>query len=340
MAKQTKVAPSVFVTGPNDDVVAVDARGTTPKEVLAKSKITPQSPGLKALERIKNPDLNANDVAKMISLKGGAGIDKKEALGRIDNVLGQNVSGIFGQSPGLKEKAAGNLLGILTDGRYNGILGDTGELLEIGRGVDSNRATALMKAVKQFSNVGVIGDFVDNNAYVALGLGLLETAAEWGIIDAIDTIMGKLRAEKLAKARLVEGLRGAVLRGDIRMVNKILDLTSVEAALARMPNMIVLLLAGFRFAPKTPIEDYPGIKAELIALLVRVNPKWDVIVRNGVEIPDLAPFRTASQASRILLQLGNDERWRLQCLIGNKFRYQNLSDLARVQYPVLQAWLR
>ena len=340
MAKQSKAAPSVFSTGPKDDVVAVDARGNTPKAVLAKTTATPESPQLKALERLKNPNLNANDVAKMVSLKNGGGIDKKEALSRIDNVLGQNVSGIFGQSPAVKEKAGANLLRILTDGSHNGLITDGGELLALSRGVDANSATALMKAVKQFTNVGVLGEYIDNNAYLAAGLSLLETAAAWGIPQAFDTIMGKLKSEKLAKARLVEGLRSAVLRGDVGTINKILDITGVEAALARIPNMVVLILAGYRFVPKTPVSDYPGLKADLLALLTRINPKWDVIVRAGVEIPDLTPFRTASHASRIRLQWENDAHWRLQCLIGNRFRYQNLSDLARIQYPVIQAWLR
>jgi len=340
MAKQPKVAPSIFVTGPDDDVLAVDARGNTPKATLAKTTKQPETPQLKALERLKNTELNAADVAKMVSLKGGVGVDKKEALGRIDNVLGQNVSGIFGQSQSLKEKAAGNLLKLVTNGQANGIIDDTGELLALGRDVDSNKATALMKAVKQFSNVGIIGDFIDNNAYLATGMALLDMASAFGIPQAIDTIMGKLKNERLAKARLVEGLRGAVLRGDFKTVNKIMDITGVPAALARIPNMVVLLLAGFRFPPKTPVEEFAGYRTEMLATLTRINPKWDVVVRNGVEVPDLTPFRTASQASRIVLMLNNDETYRMQCMIGNKFRYQVLSDLARIQYPILQAWLR
>lgn len=339
MALNPLTALSLFTSGPNDDVVAVDARGNTPKDTLAKDRKPKATPQSKAMDRVRNYKFNANDAAQIIPI-GAGGVDKAAAGKQLDSLLGQNVSGVLGGNDNLKERASANLVNLITDGEYSEIIDDTGQAIQLARGADSNKATALMKSVKAFSGLSSVEGFIDNNAYLATGMALLEAAIEYGIPQAIDTIMGRVNKEKLAKARLVEGLRGAVLRGDLKTINKILDITGVEKALARIPQMTTLILAGFRFFPKTPESEYAALKAELLATLTRIDPKWDVTTRNGVEIPNLAPFRSASASSRTLLMLNGDETWRVQCLIGPKFRHQNLKDLARVQYPVLNAWLR
>ena len=340
MALDPLLALSLFSSGPDDDAVAVDARGNTPKTTLAKNRKPQPTPQSKAIDRLKNYKFNANDAAQIVSLKNGGGLDKTSALRQLDQLMGQNLSGVAGDNDSLREKAGGNLIDLVTDGEYATIIDDAGQTIQLARGADGDKATSLMKSVKAFSGLDTVGDYVDGNPYLATGLALLDKAVEYGIPQAIDTIMDKVRKERLAKARLVEGLRGAVLRGDLKTINKILDITGVENAVARIPQITTLILAGFRFAPRTPESDYPGLKVELLATLVRINPKWDVIVRAGEEIPNLAPFRTATSSSKTLLLLDGDETWRVQCLIGQKFRYQNLLDLAKAQYAIIQAWLR
>lgn len=337
--KPAKAASSIFQTGPDDDLVAVDSRGKTAKAQLAKAK---PKPGVqeKTLDRIRNTKLNANDLAKMTSLKGGVGLDKKAALSRLDNVLGQNVSGITGDNTSLKEKAAGNLISMLGDGRYDEIVGEGGEVIKVARGTDTGKATSLMKAISQWNEVGLVGNLVDKTSWLAGGVQLLELANAFGIPQAIDSIMGKIKNEKLAKRQLINGLRGSVLRGDIPTVNKIIDYIGVEAAKQKVPNMPTLLLAGFRFPPKTEVGQYAQMRTDLLALLTRIDPNWDTSEWQGARISNLAPFRSISQSSRILLTLGGDPTYREQVLIGSKYRSRSIIDLGRDNFPQTVAWLK
>jgi hypothetical protein len=337
--KPPKAASSIFQTGPDDDLVAVDSRGKAAKEQLAKAK---PKPGVqeKTLNRLKNTKLNAADLAKMTSFKDGVGLDKKAALGRLDNVLGQNVSGITGDNNALKERAAGNLISMFGDGRYDEIVGEGGEIIKVARGTDTGKATSLMKSINQWNDVGLVGNLVDKTSWLAGGVQLLELANAFGIPQAIDSVMSKLRTEKLAKRRLIDGLRGSVLRGDIPTVNKIIDYIGVEAAKQKVPNMPTLLLSGYRFPPKTEVAQYAGMREELLALLTRIDPNWATVEWKGERISNLAPFRSISQSSRILLTLGGDPTYRVQVLIGNKYRSRSIIDLGRDNFPQTVAWVR
>lgn len=124
------------------------------------------------------------------------------------------------------------------------------------------------------------------------------------------------------------------------MVNQILDLIGVEAANQKVPNMPTLLLAGFRFPPKTKVEHYAGYRTELLALLTRIDPNWSTTEWKGQRISYLLPFRSISQASRILLTLAGDPTYREQVLIGSKYRTRSLIDLGRDNFPQTVEWLQ
>lgn len=337
-SKAAKAVSNLFTTGPNDDLVAADARGKTAKTQLAKSKPKP-GPQEQAIERIKNTKLNANDLAKMVSLKDGPGLDKKQALSRVDSVLGQNVSGLTSGKSSLKEKAASSLISLAGDGRYDEITDEAGQIIKIGRGTDTGKATSLMKSISSWQQVGAVGSFVDKSSWLSSGVALLDLAVEFGIPQAIDNIMNKVKDEKLAKRRLIEGLRGSVLRGDLDAVNKIFDYIGVEAAKQKVPDMPMLLLAGFRFPPKTQLTEHAQYRTKLLATLNRIDPNWDTEQWNGQRISYLKPFRSISQASRILLLLNDDPTYRIPVLIGSKYRFQSLIDLGKRMYPETVAWL-
>lgn len=344
----SKVAPGMASTGPDDSLVAVDAHGSTPSEVVSRFKKTSNEIGGAALDGVSKSMLDPKNIVEVIKVDDGkigvdsnslgdvlkdAIIDAADSKRRLDGVKLGNVPGL----PSDQAKLAESILDGLVDERYAGLINDAGELYEIASKTDTGSASSLMKAIGKFAGVDAFQGIIDQNAWVATGLSYLDAAMKLGIPNAIDELMKKFKDDKKAREQLISNVRGVILRGDVATLKKIIDWTSAQSVIDQVPDACYLLLSCYRFPRDTKPTQYPELRTELLGVLNDLDATWSTINRNGTEVGYLDPFSRISPDSRKLLQL--EPEFDVQLMIASKYRTADLVLTLTKQYPVIRNWL-
>lgn len=165
---------------------------------------------------------------------------------------------------------------------------------------------------------------------LATQVAVLDQAIRLGIPNIIDGVYNIIKTHREARRALINSLESACYNGDIHTINKILDLISPSSVLERVPDFVAILLSSYRFKRDVEPSDYPGLRNDLVQLLDKVSPGWDVDPSPRINGP-LRPFIRMSEASTTLLQY--EERFRHQVMIAFHYRTQDILDIMRNQYP-------
>lgn len=345
-----KLATSVATTRPTDDIAAVDARKPTTSQPLIKPSTTPADGGVldKVTTAVRKKS-KLTDIGQVLTVSEGRfGIDPKTAGSKIDNIVGLSVSGIYGESnEQIKANAVSNLFK-LTGSQEITQIGDavTG-LFTIDRTTDTSSVKGLLNAVSKYAGIPGIGNITDAIPGMATGLALLDTAVGLGVPDLIDTIIGKIGNDKLAKQKLIDMTRNIIVRGDLRTLQKVMDWIGPEGVLLKVPNAPQLILAAYRFPPDMQPEQYPDQRALLFNILDRFGPNWYRTKRGSEYVYDLEVFTRCSDASKTLLNLTMQDTplespantFVVPTWIAGLFKPVNIDEHAKKQYPFLALWV-
>jgi hypothetical protein len=347
----TKSATSVAFNKPSDKLVAVDARKPTTTQALAKTPANQNGFLDRAITATRESKLNAKDLGNIVSIKDGKlGIDNKTAGSRIDSIAGSNITGILtSDNMDVRGRAAQNLAKILGNEEVTSITTQSGKVINIGRGVDTGSVKSLTGAIGKLLNVPALNDFVDQNSYLATGRALLEAAIILGVPEMIDELKTKFEKDQDSRHRLINGVKGVILRSDLAMLDKIIEWIGVDGVLAKVPDAVQLLLAAYAFPPQTTPDNYPECKTTLINMLNRLKPEWWLTTRNGVKVLNYTMFTRISYNAATLLKLDVVDELRgptaelnnlylVPILAAPNFRFMEMSELALKQYPRLGLW--
>lgn len=347
----TKSATSVAFNKPADKLVAVDARKPTASQALAKAPANQNGFLDRAINATRESKLNAKDLGNIISIKDGKiGIDNKTASNRIDSIAGSNITGILtSDNMDVRSRAAQNLAKILGNEEVTSITTEGGRVINIGRGVDTGSVKSLTGAIGKLLNIPALSNIVDQNSYLATGRALLEAAIALGVPEMIDELKTKFEKDQDSRHRLINGVKGVILRSDLAMLDKIIEWIGVDGVLAKVPDAVQLLLAAYTYPPQTTPDKYPECRAALVGMLNRLNPKWWLTTRNGVDVLNYAIFTRISYNAATLLNLNTVDALRgseadanntylVPILAAPNFRFMEMTELALKQYPRLGLW--
>ncbi len=342
----SKIAKGTASTGPDDSLIAVDANGTTTDMVLSKVKSTSTTIGNAAVDTAKSAALDPKTVAKAISVEDGkfslSGKSLKDVMtkGLLKNKLGSRVSGVAGPNltgvPGLSKDQAGlaeKYLGELIGSENTDLINKAGKVYKIGNGIDTSSASGLMKGVAKLADFPDFANIADQHAFTANALAYLDTSIAMGIPDAIDVLLGKIKDDKLKRKRILANVRGAVLRADIPVINKIISYIGARAVIDQVPDACVYILAAYNFPRGTLPKQYAGLRAELLELLNTLDPEWDKERRNGVLVSKLDPFTRISRAAKSLLQIQPD--YDVPIAMALTYKKVDLNAMLKKSYPLM-----
>lgn len=333
------IAPSIAVTGPKTDLVAVDAYGTTPSTGLSRlSKVVNESVSGVG-DALKKSNLKVSDVAQIVTIKDGqVGIDPRTAGARADQVAGQNISGIFGTNPNLKQKALSNILGITENPRAQHITDQAGNIVRIWDGADTSRASGLTTAVNALFKDTPLGVYRDDDGILGTALAYLEEAVALGIPDAIDAIMNKMDQDKLAKQQLIDSTLMILARGDLVTLMKIMDWVGPEGIFIKVPNAIQILLGAYQFPFRSTPDQYPQYRVQFLEVLTRLKADWAYTTVEGEVMFDFSVFTRLSAHARILLLLNDDATYLVPALAARNYPVIDLYQNLRQKYPKMATW--
>ncbi len=343
-----KVANPVLVTGPSDDVLAVDGRGKSAKETLAKSASAPstlsETPQDSAGMQIATSVVQKQLLKKITNPK----ISDDKAQQRLESSISTRLVDMFGDDSNASNNVIQRYQKDLTGRRLDGIRGDKDQLVKIYRKTDPTSAKSLASAVSKLTgDKGTLG-WLDTKSGFSTGLELLDKAIGMGIPDLIDDMMDYLENNREAKRRLIDSVRSVIIRGDLDTLEKIFGYIGAPGILQRVPEAIMLLLASYRIPPRTETTEYQAIRAKLLSLLTQIDPNWATTPRNGVEVSDLSATNYASKDVRKLLMLPQpgttdaniiNQPYFIEAMLAGQYRNQSVEELTAKLYPELKIWV-
>lgn len=346
-----KLSPAVQVTGPNDALLANDGRGATPQGTIAKAQPSPTPPsGIQSAFEIAKPLSGKLVEALVVDKLRNPGLSDAQAAQGLERSVGTRLVSLYGTATD-SQIPMGNAIDAfkrdVTGRDPTKLLDASGRVIDVWDRADPGKVTSLSQSVLAITRIGGATGIVDVKGRYAAALGLLDQALALGVPQLIDDILQYVKVNKEAKRRLIENVRGVIMRSDHRTLNKILDWVGSEGVLQRVPDAIPLILTFYRFEWGVRPEHYPQRRRDLLAVLGRVKPNWNESLRGTQNVSDLTATNYMSAASKTLLTLlepgTNDSNYfeqpyLLEATMAGAYPFQDLQRLSNSLYPELAAW--
>lgn len=345
-----KLSPAVIVTGPKDDLLANDGRGTTPAGTISKMKPAASPAAVGTLAANAKPlKRNAIENALLKKIKN-PGISSDQALKSLEQSIGTRLVTLYGAAT--EGASAANLAvsafqNDLTGRDPTRMADVSGRVIDIWDRADPTKVTSLSRAIQTITRDVSGTGLIDTKGKFAAALGLLDTALALGVPQLIDDIIQYVKVNKESKRRLIESVRQVIMRSDLKTLNKILDLVGSAGVLQRVPDAIALILTFYRFSWGTTPDQYPARRHELLNTLGRIKSDWSTSLRGNTAVSDLTQTNYMSPASKTLLTLIQpgttdsnyfEQPYLLEALMAGSYPFQPLQQLSKTLYPELAAW--
>lgn len=349
-----RVASSVVKTGPKDALMAIDVYAPTPPMIAKGASLSKASDVANNAKNIASKiSVKPADLSKIIKFEKGeigvnqGALDKALWTNTLSNMTkdgvagkalaaaaGQSLDSVPGMNTEMKIAAEALFPGILSSQTAT-LLNQAGELVEINEKANPSTAVGLANLAAKLTGNDLLSGYIDQSAALTLAVSVMDKAVALGIPSIIDAIIKKYKADKNLLKKLLSSVRSVIFRSDIPTLNIILDHIKAEGVLAQVPDACTVLLGVYRFPKGTKPKDWPKAKAELLAVLARINPTWDKIDRAGTLIPNLAPFyRISSNAKALLL---TDPVYEVSVMVAKSYGPKDINNIARKDFPRMRA---
>lgn len=327
---EAKLAPTLFTTGPKDDLMAVDVLGISNSSILNNLAGKLSGFGLSAFESFrKNPGM-LTDLTSMIRKdSSGWSFDAKSLTERVTSSLGGSAN--------LFRNLSTNLQGTLTQGFgvdpsiYSRIEGTIGGVVQSFQSGNFQDARGIFNLVNQITGQSDIAQFFDVGAEANLLSGIFREAIQLGVPDAIDQLVEKAKSSTAADYALRGNIETAVSVSDLHTTALMIDRLGVNRVLSDVPDAAERLVASYSFPEGTTRDQYAARWTELKNVLDQLQPGWSTYNRNGTMISDLSLFNRASQDALTLFKL--QPELAVAALIASSYPTVQLAVEGKQMYP-------
>lgn len=324
-----KIASSLGIAGPKDPMPESTGRGITPSALNAvRSSGTIQtdgpvanllsnlqggtlSPGtilgavtqalIRAADDVCNNDPSFRSRRSGNLRRGRRGIHdycETSAKARIERALGISLSSLPEFAIDLGTNLAMAYKDKLQFTQFDGLINSAGEVLQLLRGAETDRARALAQAASRFLNAPELNDYVDTRSDLAMAVTILDAAIVLGAFTIIDMIWNRYDDRDVVRQTMTESIPVVIMRSDLRTLNNIIDKVGAAGVLTAAPDAIYDILAYYRIPIGTDTRDYITLRDELLSTLIRIDPDWEYDDMGRI---DLGPFNEASDDAEIIL---------------------------------------
>lgn len=327
-----KLAATLVTTGPQDDLLVVDAYDFTPKEILSKFTGKLSSLGKDSFDSLRGGGGLARTVAGMLkaTTSGGLKLDTKELKSRL--------TGLVGGRAGLTNSLLGSFGETLSEvaGTDPNLLRDTYVVIDgLGKRVKSDdflSTRTLFDAIGAVVENENFATVVDSSGRAALLAGIYRESIRQGVPEAIDLIIEKANeSDRSAVVALSYVVTDAVFSGNLKAVNTAIDKLGRDNILARHPTAVQIVLSSYSFPAEMRVEERAQEFVNLDTTLRRLDPHWGTYRRGATYVPDLSAYTHLSADARTLLLYHGDRQGPVS--IASHYTHAPLLALARSMYP-------
>lgn len=297
--------PTFFQTGP--DKVA-------PVKKLLEGEIPDYPSGDEGFQNKKKKEPyqagnrgNVADLLKSVSVGRGGEleIDDKKAIREL-NKISDDVSEFFTKGTDVQNRKVLDDVSDVVDTPGAGIVAAVAKQSKRVDGIlNKVKGTVNIKGLKTLIEGGdiesahgianIINSLADGSAIKVESFttkmkvinSLIEDLEKYGVLSAIDYVLDTMQDIESKKRLLAKMVPSFFHASDVDNLNLACDVLGTGRVMAIYPKGIQAFIAGFRIPVRTPPSKYSKHWNRVIKLFNRLDSKWNVTVRNGVEINDL-----------------------------------------------------
>lgn len=328
MANKPTLASTLFSGSGDDKLVVADvyeAKGDS-ATLLNNFSTAAGKQGDKILSGLKGISVSASDLVDMIDIEDGSIKANQNQIGRrASRASGLNMSSEEGFMKDFKRRML--------------------DIASQTTGVGFNRdITGSMSEFTEFANdllrSDVLSPIIDNYVDVAMIGGLIALAIELEVPEAIDKLLDKMDRDEDKKKALIANLERVARSGDLGNLRKIRGWIGGAEMYARLPNIVELVMRGYRF--RTDVEEEPNYNAiynEMIDLFASFDANWAVRDRLGDPVSFIGDFSTASEDTITVFTMAG--AYRTEAMIAKSYPPAMLKNIVRKDFPQSPAgkWL-
>ena len=324
----TKLANTIFESGAKDQLITTDVykASTGIKNSTSSSVNGIIDKASKGLSVNKLSSLSVNNIVA----KGSNSINATDMTNRLIATAGGNRHAFDSLTSGLKSAALTELtrsMGLSTT-NVKAIVGETETLIDSG---NLKTATGITSLINTITGNSKLASLFDVGSEFALIKTVVLAAIAIGIPLIVDAALDHIKDEKKKKELLLSSLRQAAIASDLDTINKAISYVGATGVLARVPEIVTLILTNYRWKTGTEASAYSTLSTNLINTLNAINPNWHLTERNNVTVSYLKPFTTASVNAITLLSMNNT--YTIPCMIASKYLSIKLVGNIKAKYP-------
>lgn len=327
----TNIASTTFETGPKDDLAVKDVYQKPDKApVNIGSNKARREKVQEDIQQSRNKPSNAKSALASRVLPGQEPktIDVAEATERATSIAGGNKSVIRELSSDLLTDVATKMAGAKDK---DGLRVDIDGSERFISSADYKSATGVADIINTVTENDTLVKVLDLETEAAFIGSLVDAAVRMRIPEAIDSLLDSMSDQDEARRVASLTLAQAARQSDLTALNKIIDRIGAAKALAKEPTLISMITMYYQIPPKKNRNQHGALLSELLALLNRLDAKWDKVDRDGTEIPALEPFTYASEDALTLFRRHSDYKDR--ALFAREYPSRDLMQLGRRLYP-------
>lgn len=327
----SKLADTIFRSGPKDNVLAVDVFGISNTSVL--NSITDKFSGfaLSSLDEFRKSTGLTTDLTSLIKKAGnGFSFDTKALTDRVFSAIGGSSSTLRGLTDTLQSSLTGGF-GIDTSiySKVEAVVNNITKSFDV---VNLKDAKGIFSLVNQISGNDQLTKFFDVGAEANLLSGLFREAIQLGIPETIQTLIDTAKSSRAADLALRGNIGVAVTLADLHTTNLMVDNLGLNRVLADVPNAPERVLANYTLPVGIKNEQLDSELTKLLTTMNKLRPGWAIYLRDTVQINDLSLYTYASNDARKLLM--RDPLHRTAMLIGPSYRATRMLAELKKMYPL------
>ena len=329
---ESKLADTIFRSGPKDAVLAVDVFGISDTSVL--NSLTDKLSGfaLSAMDNFrKSTGINTDLTSLLKSSGNGFSFDAKALTDRVMSAIGGSGNSLRGLTDQL-QKTLTSGIGIdpsiysKVEAVVNGV----------SKSFDTNNlkdARGIFSLVNQLTNNDELAQFFDVGAEANVLSGLVREAIKLGIPETIQTLIETAKSSRAADYALRGNIGTAVTLADLTTTQLLVDQLGLNRVISDVPNAPERVMANYSLPEGIKNEELDTELARLVTTLDKLRPGWSQYSRNGVLVSDLSLYTYASVDAKKLLM--RDPTHRVAMTIAPSYRAVRMVEQAKRMYPLL-----
>lgn len=326
-----RLADSMFVALPTDDVKAVDAYGIKGNETLngLVSSLTKfgkeslaKAGGFKGLgEKLKDSVLGG--------LVSGQGLNVDAFKDRVLGALG----GKWGAFNSLTDTLKDDLMGVGVDvaairdvkATLDGVVSDF-------KTSDLKSAQGVFQLLNRVTGNSKLGQLIDVGAEAQVLQTIIHEAIQWDLPDLIDASVQYSRTSEAAYYALQSNLIVAAQNGNLHALQTITNKLGRDRVLADCPVIFQMVLNGYTLPSDYDANDWDAEWVRMNTILSAVSPDWGYVYVNGERRIHLETFSSVSDDARVILSHHNSP-FSVALMLAGRYQPDVMLGQLKANYP-------